>query len=331
MRGWRMTRAWPAIPPRARWIARLGVCCLALAMQAQPAWAGDKLTVLLDWFVNPDHAPLMVAEYIGAYRQAGLDVTFVSPADSSMPARLVAAKFGDIAIASQPTLYIYDMQGLSLVRVGALMNAPLASLAAIDTRSIRSIADLKGRRIGMSNISPQISQVWLATALGTAGLTLKDVKIVSIGDQLVTSLLTRQVDAVPIMPTFESIELTEHGAKPIEFPYQNYGVPPYDTFIYVVRRDRVHDPKIARFLAAVRKGALYLEAHPNESLAMFLKAHPDLDNPLNRAAWWASLPYFATDPAALDRARYDRFADYLVKNHVLPSRPTLDSYAVDLQ
>ena len=32
----------------------------ALLALASPANAADKLTVLLDWFVNPDHAPLVV-------------------------------------------------------------------------------------------------------------------------------------------------------------------------------------------------------------------------------------------------------------------------------
>ena len=28
---------------------------------SSPAMAADKLTVLLEWFVNPDHAPLVIA------------------------------------------------------------------------------------------------------------------------------------------------------------------------------------------------------------------------------------------------------------------------------
>ena len=38
----------------------LALCCALLAPVAS-AQAGDKLTVLLDWFINPDHAPLYVA------------------------------------------------------------------------------------------------------------------------------------------------------------------------------------------------------------------------------------------------------------------------------
>ncbi len=41
------------------------------------ASANEKLTLVLDWYINPDHAPIMVAEQIGAFRDAGLDVNII--------------------------------------------------------------------------------------------------------------------------------------------------------------------------------------------------------------------------------------------------------------
>jgi putative hydroxymethylpyrimidine transport system substrate-binding protein len=70
-----------------------------------PACAAEHLTVLLGWFVNPNHGPLIVAQAIGAFAREGLDVEFVQPADPSMPPRLIAAGQGDIAIDYQPQLY----------------------------------------------------------------------------------------------------------------------------------------------------------------------------------------------------------------------------------
>lgn len=43
------------------------------------ASANEKLTLVLDWYINPDHAPIMVAEQIGAFRDAGLDVNIIPP------------------------------------------------------------------------------------------------------------------------------------------------------------------------------------------------------------------------------------------------------------
>jgi putative hydroxymethylpyrimidine transport system substrate-binding protein len=37
------------------------VAMIMFAFNTQTAAAGEKLTVLLDWFINPDHGPLFVA------------------------------------------------------------------------------------------------------------------------------------------------------------------------------------------------------------------------------------------------------------------------------
>jgi putative hydroxymethylpyrimidine transport system substrate-binding protein len=34
-------------------------------LAAAPAWAEDKMTVLLDWFIKPDHGPIIVAQENG--------------------------------------------------------------------------------------------------------------------------------------------------------------------------------------------------------------------------------------------------------------------------
>lgn len=35
------------------------------------ALANEPLTLVLDWYINPDHAPIMVAEQIGAFKAGG--------------------------------------------------------------------------------------------------------------------------------------------------------------------------------------------------------------------------------------------------------------------
>ena len=62
---------------------------------------------------------------------------------------------------------------------------------------------------------------------------------------------------------------------------------------------------------------------------MFMKAHPDLDDALNRAAFDATLPLFARDPVALDAARYDRFAAFLKENGLLDAVPAIATYAIE--
>jgi len=60
----------------------LMLVCLTFSATAS---ASTKLTVLLDWFMNPDHAPLVIAQENGYFADAGLEVEMVEPADPSMP------------------------------------------------------------------------------------------------------------------------------------------------------------------------------------------------------------------------------------------------------
>jgi len=62
------------------------------------ALANEKLTLVLDWYINPDHAPIVVAEQIGAFKEAGLDVKIVPPSDPALPPPLVAARQSHLAI-----------------------------------------------------------------------------------------------------------------------------------------------------------------------------------------------------------------------------------------
>ena len=104
---------------------------LTLILVPVCAFADNKLTVLLDWFVNPDHAPLVVALQSGRFKDAGLNVELIAPSDPNLPPKLVAAGKGDIAVSYQPQLHIQADQGLPLVRIGTLISSPLNSLVVL--------------------------------------------------------------------------------------------------------------------------------------------------------------------------------------------------------
>ena len=94
---------------------------LILALMATPAMAQDKMTLILDWFINPDHGPIILAEELGYFEEAGLEVEVVAPADPSDPPKMVAAGQADLAISYQPQLHLQIENGLPLRRVGTLV------------------------------------------------------------------------------------------------------------------------------------------------------------------------------------------------------------------
>ncbi|PKR89310.1 ABC transporter ATP-binding protein [Pleomorphomonas diazotrophica] len=302
----------------------------ALMLAAAPASATEKLSVLLEWFVNPDHAPLVVAKEKGLFAAHGLDVDLVAPADPSAPPRLVAAGQADVALHYQPSLSLDVEAGLPLVRFGTLIETPLNTLIALKDGPIKSLADLKGRKIGYSVSG--FEDAMLGQFLKTAGLTIEDVELINVNFALSASLLAGQVDAV--VGGYRNFELNQmkiEGHEGVAFYPEENGMPAYDELIYVTRKELVPDKRLPQFLAAVEEATIYLTNHPDDAWALFVKAYPDLDDELNRRAWADTLPRFAKRPAALDAGRYARFSQFMKDAGLIKTVKPVEDYAVELR
>ena len=107
--------------------------------------------MILDWFVNPDHGPLIIAREKGFFAAEGLEVELIAPADPNDPPKLVAARQADIAVSYQPQLHLQVAQGLPVVRIGTAGRDPAEQRSwCWPTGRCRSMADLKGRKVGFS-------------------------------------------------------------------------------------------------------------------------------------------------------------------------------------
>ena len=311
-----------------KYIGILGAVLAGLAL-ASPAQAMDPFRVLLDWFVNPDHAPLFVAQERGFFTAAGLHVELIAPADPNDPPKLVAAGDADVAVTYQPQLHIQVAQGLPVKRIGTLVATPLNTLVVLRAGPIRSIGDLKGRKIGVS--VGGFEDALLAAMLRRYGLSLTDVELINVNFSLSPALISGQVDAV--IGAYRNFELNQMdlvGQPGRAFFVEEEGVPAYDELIFIANAERLDDPRLRAFLDAVEAGTQYLVNHPAESWELFVKGRPELDDELNRRAWRDTLPRFALRPAALDRARYRRFAEFLAREGVIEHALPVEAYAVEL-
>jgi putative hydroxymethylpyrimidine transport system substrate-binding protein len=295
----------------------------------KPANAAEKLTVLLDWFVNPDHAALIIARERGMFEAAGLEVELIAPADPSAPPRLVAAGKGDLAISYQPQLHAQIAEGLPLVRVGTLVETPLNALVALADGTIEKIADLEGKTIGFS--VGGFEDALLGAMLEHSGLSLDDIELVNINFALSPSLITGRVDAViGAFRNFELNQLDIEGHPGIAFYPEEHGVPPYDELILVAKKGRETEPSIRKLLDVIEISTLWLTNHPDEAWEIFAQSATDLDNELNRRAWYDTLPRLAKRPAALDVRRYERFSQFMKSAGLIDVVEPVHNYAVEL-
>jgi putative hydroxymethylpyrimidine transport system substrate-binding protein len=318
-------------------ITRRTALATALAALAAPAIArnaaaqGQPFTLLLDWFVNPDHGPVIVADELGYFRDAGLAMKIVPPADPNDPPRLVAAGRGDVAV-SYPHLQIRQaVEDIPTARIGALIDTPLSTITVLADGPIKKLADFRGRKIGYS-ISG-VEGAIVKTMLGTEGVRLEEVELVNVNFSLSPALLTKRVDGViGAFRNFELIQLELEGSKGRAFFLEEHGVPTHDALTFCANREkaRAGDPRLRAFLTAVERGALYCTNNPDEAWKLFIRNHKDLDNELNRRAWKETVPRFAHTPGGVDRARERRFAEFMHANGLIARVPPLDSYVIEL-
>ncbi|MBO9412165.1 MULTISPECIES: ABC transporter substrate-binding protein [unclassified Ruegeria] len=298
-------------------------------LAAAPAWAEDKMTVLLDWFINPDHGPIIVAQENGYFAEQGLDVEIVPPADPSAPPRLVAAGQAELAVSYQPQLHLQIHEGLPLKRVGTLVATPLNCLLVLEDGPIKSLADLKGKKIGFSVAG--VEEAILTAMLNAHDVALDDIELINVNFSLSPSLMTGQVDAV--IGAFRNFELNQMDIEGVAgrcFYIEEEGVPPYDELIYVANPETMDADMIARFLAATEKATQYIVNNPEKSWEIFAATSPELQDELNARAWVDTLPRFALRPAGFDAGRYARFEAFLKDSGMIDSTNPVSDITIDV-
>jgi putative hydroxymethylpyrimidine transport system substrate-binding protein len=254
-----------------RWLLfPLTLAFLAL-ITATAFGSGDgRVSLLLDWTRNPDHVGIYMALGDGSFTRAGLSVDVRAPSDPSAPLKLVAAGRTDLAVSYEQEVFFARAQGLPVVAVAAVVPRPLNSLIWI-TRQIHSLADLRGRRIGITGVPSDYAM--LTALLARVGLGLRDVKVVSVGYNLLPALLAHRVDAaIGVYRNVEGVELTLRRQHPHIVPVDQAGIPSYDELVLVANSNRLagnqsYAMEVRRFVAALEQGTTDARRHPHHALA----------------------------------------------------------------
>lgn len=302
------------------------LCCLSICSFAQ----NKPLTVILDWFPNPNQAPLFVAKEFGFFQHQGLKVKLISPANPADASKLVALGKADLGLTYQPQMMIQINHGLPIVRIATLIATPLDCMIASQSSHINQLKDLRGKTIGYSSAATH--NVALQTMLQSAGLTLKQVKLINVHFNLTQALLSHRIDAaMGMMRNFELVTIKQRKIPVKVFYPEEHGMPLYDELVIIANKKHINDIRYRKFLSALTSATAYLINHPEQTWKRFAQQHPELANPLNHQTWLATLPRFASRPAALDNTRFNDYAKFLYQHKVIDIILPLQDYAVVLQ
>ena len=289
----------------------VGVCMTVFAQ--------SSLQVMLDFFPNPNHVPLIVAVEQGFFADEGIDVEIVVPANPSDPIKLVAAGAVDVALTPQINLFIARDAGLPVIAIGSLIGSPLGGLLGLKGNGIASLSDLRGQRIGYS-LAPLEPILW-RTMLASVGIEPGEYELINVGFNTVLSLLSGQVDAIGAFRNFEVPQAKLEGYEPVFFPEEEYGIPQTEEIVIAANAERVREdaPKMRAFLVGLARGVAFTVEHPEEAFRSFVAVYPDLDDELNRRAYEITLPLYSNGARIGSEAEWDDLQKYLFDNGLIES------------
>lgn len=171
---------------------RLAALAAALTLAATAAQAQQKVVIGLPTSPpNVVHMPVIIAKDLGLYKKAGLDVETVSLGDGTKVYRALLAGNIDFGLTPGAPTIIGRANGATVKALSA--NLPKFEASMIVRANVKTMADLKGKRIGIQEPGG-FADILSRSVLRAAKIDPKEVNFVSIASEDVPALVANQVD-----------------------------------------------------------------------------------------------------------------------------------------
>ncbi|MBR0746955.1 ABC transporter substrate-binding protein [Bradyrhizobium japonicum] len=306
------------------------VASWALGSWTSTATAQTAVTFQLNWTAGGANAGFAAALGEGFYKAAGLDVTIVQGNGSGNTAQLVASGRSQLAYADAVAVSQLIAKGAPMKVVATIYQSNPNEVSALTKSGVKSINDLKGKKVGVPAGSSQTTMMPLflkANGLKEADMTMINMPVAA----MVPSLLQGQVDAILGSMDSYQIQLEQQGATLDNYRFADYGVPTVSTSIFASDSFIKDNPDVLKkFIGASLKGWGFALENPDKAVKDLKAVFPDLNEKLATAELAAITPLFCSGGAKFlgkaEDAHWTRTQALLSEVKLLPEGQDPKSY-----
>jgi len=296
----------------------------AMAVAAGAAYAANTpVTFQLNWMAGGPNAGFAAAVAEGYYKDVGLDVTLVQGNGSGNTAQLVANGRAQIAYADAVAVSQLVAKGAPMKIVATIYQSNPNAVMSLKKAGIKSVADLKGKKVGVPSGSSQTTMLQLllkSNNLKESEINMIDMPVAS----MVPALLQGQVDAVLGSIDAYQIQAESQGAQLDVYRFADYGVPTVSTSIFASNDYLKSNPDVVKkFIAASLKGWSFALDNPDKAIKDVKQVFPEVNEKLAAAELAAITPLFCSGGAKYigkaEDALWVKSQDMLAEVKLLPA------------
>lgn len=232
------------------------------------------MTFALDWAPNTNHIGVYVADQLGYFAEAGIDLEIL-PYGSTPASQLVSAGEADFGIGGQATVQLGRTAGLDLVSVYRVTQTDTGALVTLGDRTdITRPADLDGLVFGGFG-SPLYSAMAKTVIVNDGGAG--DFTEVVLDSGAYDALEAGRIDFTLAVTTWEGVKVELEGNPFQTFSYQDFGMPQQQATGIVSSNAYLEaNPELAAaFVQAVQRGYQYAVDNPQQAAQLLIEANPD--------------------------------------------------------
>lgn len=277
------------------------------------------ITFVLDWTPNTNHTGLYVAQNLGYFEEAGLNVTIVQPPEDGATAMVASgqAQFGiDFQDYLVPVFTSEDE--MPVEAVAAIIQHNTSGIISLKEDGITSPVGMEGKNYATWGL--EIEQAMLEHVVTADGGDFSKVNLIPEYVTDVPSALQQDIDAVWIYYAWDGISTKVAGLDTNMFYFKDI-TPEFDYYspVIIANTDFLEsDSDTAKaFLDAVRKGYEYAIENPEAAAEILCEEVPELDEEMVKESqiWLADQYKAEVDQwGYIDQERWDAFYTWLYEN-----------------
>jgi putative hydroxymethylpyrimidine transport system substrate-binding protein len=271
----------------------------------------NTVTLGLEWFLNPDHIPFVVADERGYYEDEGLELDIWEPPEHYDTLEMLAEDELDYAITEPIHLVPERSEGVPVTSIATFLHTRGGIQYPTD-RGWGSPADLKpGVRLNYPGAPGPGGRKMVAYMAQQAGgnLTADDIEPVDRGFYHTDALVDGDADiAFLAFHNFEIVESRHRGFGADLWELADYGVPDFNQLVLTAADERIDDDpgEVQRFIDATQRGIEDTVEDGEAAVEVFFDRYPALreENPALMDKTAAATQEFFTPDLSQDVRMY---------------------------